>query len=300
MKRLLIVYNSRSSRYADVAEEVLRPARELKGYLVGKYEVEKTDLEQNVVKLAGLLQNGDRVVAAGGDATAVIAVNAIMTSGMDVELAVLPYGNFNDLARTLRIKKFADAVEGKVRKLYPLEILVDGKHVRYATCYVTVGMMAEAVKLYDGKKMRRVLKSWWGRYVGAYWYLAGWYFKNRRKKTFVPEFRLNGALQKGRVSDYVAVNGRSMARVMRGYDDWGRAEIFRHEVGKLTSFWRLAGFMLRSMVVRVPGVETGGDKLELVEPGRIKMQAEGEMIVMDGVRKVEVMKGDKWIKVVTG
>ena len=300
MKRLLIVYNSRSSRYADVAEEVLRPARELKGYLVGKYEVEKTDLEQNVVKLAGLLQNGDRVVAAGGDATAVIAVNAIMTSGMDVELAVLPYGNFNDLARTLRIKKFADAVEGKVRKLYPLEILVDGKHVRYATCYVTVGMMAEAVKLYDGKKMRRVLKSWWGRYVGAYWDLAGWYFKNRRKKTFVPEFRLNGALQKGRVSDYVAVNGRSMARVMRGYDDWGRAEIFRHEVGKLTSFWRLAGFMLRSMVVRVPGVETGGDKLELVEPGRIKMQAEGEMIVMDGVRKVEVMKGDKWIKVVTG
>ena len=40
MRRLLIVYNPRSTRFVDVEKEVLSKARDLKGYMVGKYEVE--------------------------------------------------------------------------------------------------------------------------------------------------------------------------------------------------------------------------------------------------------------------
>ena len=101
IKRIIIVCNPRSSQYAKVREEVLAPARKMQGYMVGKYEVKKTSLTQNVRALAKLLKDDDIVVSAGGDATAVIAMNAVMTTDAQASLAVLPYGNFNDLARTL-------------------------------------------------------------------------------------------------------------------------------------------------------------------------------------------------------
>ena len=301
MKRVLIVYNPRSSRAAEVESEVLTPARSLRGYMVGKYEVEKIGIEKNVAKLAEILKDGDLVVAAGGDATGVIAVNGILQSGRDVKLAVLPYGNFNDLARTLGVKDFKDIFNDNIetKKYHPLEVVIDDKHWRYATCYVTIGMMAEATKIYDQAKMRKILKKSFGRYVGSYTNLAGWYFKHRRKRVWIPEFKLNGTVQDKRVSDYMAVNGRYMARVMKGSEDYLKPRAFRSKVGKLANFWRLIGFMLKSMRSRVPGNETKGDVLEFVELGRVKMQAEGESVMLEGVSKIEIKKTDKYLRVVT-
>jgi hypothetical protein len=75
MKRLLIIYNPRSSRYAEIEQEILSRARELSGYLVGKYEVANTNIDDNVRQLSKLLKDGDLVLSAGGDATAIIAAN---------------------------------------------------------------------------------------------------------------------------------------------------------------------------------------------------------------------------------
>lgn len=301
VKRLFIVYNPRSSRAMDVKREILAPARELTGYLVGKYEIEKTDVDKNAVKFAKLLEDGDTVLTAGGDATAVIAVNAILQSGKDVRLAVLPYGNFNDLARTLGTKNIKDVLTktSKERKLYPLEIIVDGRLIRYATCYVTMGMTAEAVKLYDETKMRKVLKKKIGRYVGSYTHLMGWYFRNRHRRKFLPVFKLNGVLQHKKTSDYAAVNGKSMARVMRGGDDWAKPKCFRSETDRLTNFGRLFKLMMKSILVRIPGSETKGDVLEFMEPGRVEIQAEGESLVFDDMQKIEIRKAEKWVKVIT-
>ena len=209
MQRLIVVYNPRSSRFADVEREVLSRVRELNGYLVGKYEVAQTNIDDNILKLGDFLKDGDMVLSAGGDATGVICVNAILNFSKDVTLAVLPYGNFNDLARTLGTRSFDDVFlsETAVRKFYPLEIMVDGVLYRYATCYVTIGMTAEAVQIYDSPKMRAKLKSQFGRKVSSYTELSKWYFRNRKKHIFIPEFRLNGVAQDKRISDYAAVNG---------------------------------------------------------------------------------------------
>ena len=363
MKRILVIYNPRSSRYSDVKKEVLAKVQSLKGCMVGKYEVERTGIEQNVEKLAKIVEDDDLVVAAGGDATGVIAVNAIIQSEKDAVLAVLPYGNFNDLARTLGTRTFEDIFgvspdqsrlfrthsrpfdpsgrppgvvsvrkasflhaqllrwsgraygpqktelnqgscpkvntsDCRVAKLYPLEITVDGKFVRYATCYVTIGMTAEAVKLYDRAKMRKALKSKWGRYVGSYTNLTKWYFKNRHKYEFLPEFRLNGVLQPEGTSDYAAVNGKSMARVMKGGDDWCKPRAFRSETDRLTKFWRLLKLMVRSILVQIPGTGTVGDELEFTKPAKVEMQAEGESLVLEGVKKIEIRKAGKWLRVV--
>ncbi|MBQ6313821.1 hypothetical protein IJI29_03155 [Candidatus Saccharibacteria bacterium] len=325
MNRIFIVYNPRSSRFFDVKKGVLSRQKEFKGFCLGKYEVEPTDVDRNADKFAKVLKDGDFVITAGGDATGVIASNAILKSGKDVSLAVLPYGNFNDLSRTLGTKTLEDiltwtgdaaggtpaarrrepstlgetAAAGPVQRLYPLEIYVDGKFFRYATCYVTIGMMAEAVGLYNEPKMRKILKTKCGRDFGSYTNLAGWYFKNRRKRVFLPDFKLNGNLQPKKTSDYAAINGKYMARVMRGGEDYKSPTIFRSKTDRLTSFWRLFNFMAKSILFRIPSSETKGDILEFIEPATIELQAEGESKTFKNVKTIEIRKSKKYLKVFT-
>ena len=331
MKRLFIVYNPRSSRFCDVKKEVLSHLPRLKGYIIGKYEVEPIGVDKNAAKFAKLLKDGDFVISAGGDATGVISANAILNSSKDVTLAVLPYGNFNDLARTLGTKTLEDIMgeqnrlfegppergsarmsgarpwrragrtqpeKSRFAHLYPLDIIVDGKHWRYATCYVTIGMTAEAVPLFDEPKIRKNLqkghKSSWRSYI----YLVKWYFKNRRKKVFIPEFKLNGKLQPTKTSDYAAVNGRSMCRVMKGGYDYQVPQKFRSTTDRLTNFWRLFKLMAKSILVRTPGIETKGDILEFTKPSTVSLQAEGEYQTFENIKTIEVKKTNKYIKVI--
>lgn len=303
MKKILLIYNPNSSQYIHVRDEVLSRVDEIRGYMVGKFEIKKATFETNVKALAKVLEDGDNVIAVGGDATAAVTANAIMESGKDVTLGVLPYGNFNDLARTLGTMKYAELFplrNAKVAKLFPLDIVVDGEHWRYATCYVTMGMTAEAVELFDApdfrKKMQKGHRSSWRSYIA----LAKWYFQNRHKKEFIPEFLLNGKKTAKGVSDYCALSGRSMCRVMKGGDDFLKPKVFRSENCRLISFWRLTWLMLRSILVRTPGGETMGDEIEFMKPATVELQAEGEYQVFRNARKIEVRKAERYIKVFYG
>ena len=300
MQRIIVVYNPNSSRFAEVKEGVLNKTRGLNGYQVGKFEIRKTNFADNVKNLSKVVKDGDMVVSAGGDATGAIVANGILDSGKDAVLAVLPYGNFNDLARTLNTKKFEDIVGGKgqKRKLYPLEMRVDGKRFRYATCYVTVGMMAESVKIYDTAEVRNKLKTGFGRSVGSYTALMKWYFKNRHDKVFLPKFCLNGVEQSADASDYVAVNSSSMARVLKGGKDYRSKKIFRSKVDKLVSFDKIVKFMVVGMTHRVFGDETTGDVLEFEKPATVEIQAEGEYMVLKNIRKIEIKKTEKFLRVI--
>lgn len=313
MQRILIIYNKQSSQYEKVRREVLVPMRDLGGVMVGKYEVEPTDVDDNADRLARILKDEDIVVAAGGDATGAIAVNGAIKAGKNVKIAVLPYGNFNDLARTLKTKKLSDVINvsgekvgilakgAKEKQLYPLEIIVNEKKFRDASCYVTIGMTAEAVEIFDEQKVRKGLKTSWGRKVGSYLYLMKWYFCHRKKKDFLPEgFLLNKKIQPKKTSDYAAINGSSMARVMKGENDWMKPKSFRSETERTVKFWPLVKLMLRSIFVRVPGEMTHGDVLEFPASSEIEIQAEGEYRKFKNVRKVEVRKNNKPITVLYG
>ena len=304
MQRLILVYNPRSSRYVDVEKEVISRLRNLKGYTIGKYEVKPTNLDDNITQLSKLLKNDDLILSAGGDATGIIASNGILKSGKDATLAVLPYGNFNDLARTLGTMNFDDVFKGprtthpSAKNFYPLEIHVDGKFYRYATCYVTIGMTAEACELFDEPKFRKEMqkghKSSWRSYIA----LVKWYFKNRHKREFIPEFKLNGKLQHRKTSDYAAVSGRSMCRVMKGGDDYLDPKKFRSMTDRLTNFWRLFKLMVAAIFVRTPGTETTGDILEFTKPATVELQAEGEYQVFKNIKTIEIKKGTKCLKVI--
>ncbi len=302
MKRLFLIYNPNSSQYIHVKNEILSRVSDFKGYMIGKFAIKKAPFEDNVKALKKLLTDGDTIIALGGDATAAVTANAVLESGKDVAMGVLPYGNFNDLARTLGTMKLKDvfplAEPIQTKKLYPLEILVDGAHWRYATCYVTIGMTAEAVELFDDPKFRKKMqqghKSSWRSYLA----LARWYFKNRHKKVFLPEFTLNGFPTRKGVSDYCALSGRSMCRVMKGGDDFLKPKVFRSENCRLISFWRLTKLMTRAILFRTPGTETTGDVLKFTNPATIELQAEGEYQIFKNVKTIEIKKPGNAIKVI--
>ena len=268
--------------------------------MVGKFAIKKAPFDDNLKELKKVLKNGDLVIAAGGDATAAVAANAILESGKDITFAALPYGNFNDLAHTLGTMRFEDIFEGAdgTQKLYPLDVIVDGEHWRYATCYVTMGMTAEAVELFDEPKIRKKMQKGHRSSWRSYLQLAKWYFKNRHKKIFIPKFKLNGELYGRRISDYVAVNGRFVSRVMKGRDDYLNPKNFQSEVEKITSFPRLFMFMAKSIMSRVPGNKTNGDLIEFLEPATGELQAEGEYKIFKNIHKIEIKKSEKYLEVI--
>ena len=330
MRRLFVVYNQKSSNYVRVRGEFLDKLPKQKSLTIGKYDVSNLgDFNKNVTTLAKCLKDGDTVISAGGDATASVTLNAIIKSKKDVTLGVLPYGNFNDLARTLGMLSADEMMrqvsesnlsrglrsaaarelarephgDGRERRdprktasdtcFYPLDIIIDGHHWRYASCYVTIGMTAEAVAIFDDPKIRAKMqkghKSSWRSYLQ----LASWYFKNRHSKTFLPGFKLNGVEQPRRTSDYAAVNGRSMSRVMKGGNDYLNPTTFRSETEKTISFPKLFALMAKSILHRVPGHDTTSDTLEFEAPSTITLQCEGEYRTFTDVKKIEIKKDPK-------
>ena len=300
MPRLVLVYNPNSTNYKRVKKEILDQKTVLfKDYSLHDFTIKKTAFEDNVKNLKKELKDKDLVLALGGDATAAVAANAILESEKDVRLAVLPYGNFNDLARTLNTMRFKDLNFKNRVNLYPLEIYVDGNLWRYATCYVTIGMTAEAVELFDDPKFRKYMKKGHKSSWRSYLALAKWYFKNRKKKVFLPEFTINGKKTVKNASDYAALSGKSMCRVMKGGEDFKKPQVFRSKALKTISFPRLFILMARSILSRTPGDETNGDILEFKNQATVELQAEGEYQIFKDVQKIEIKKGKKCLKVVT-
>lgn len=299
MKRLIIVYNPRSSHYAQVQKEVLAKARALKGWAIGKFEVADTNVDDNARRLSRVFQDNDLVISAGGDGTATIAINGIMLSkAQNVRIGVLGLGNFNDTSRTFGNLKFDDIIkyESEAKEVWPLECSINKEHWRYGMCYFTIGMFAEACAVFDHPKTRKALQSGKKRTVFSLAVLVRWWLK-QRKKHGLPKFMLGNSSDEfvacHKVSDYMAVNGKTVARMMRGGKFFTQKESFISYNGQLTKFFKLCWMMFRSIFRRVPGTESDYDCLVFAKPAKMMFQAEGEYAKLEGVEIVEINKAKK-------
>lgn len=319
MRKLLVVYNPGSSHTAAVESEVLGPVRGSAGWMVGKFKVTAPSVDENAAELAKMLGDGDLVVAAGGDGTAAIAANGILLSEKDVALGVLGYGNSNDFARMLGVKRPVDFggeyvggvkeiiekfQEGKVAELHPLEVKVDGKHWRYAPCYVTLGLLAEAAAVMEEPKVRKKLQTGKRGALFSLMTATSWYLKNYRKRKgefFPAEASMNEVRMASGVTDYLAVNGPTMAKLMKvkGGGWWREPKVFGSAVRRLGGFWKMVRFGLKSVLVQVTLKETEGDVIEFMGESTVEIQAEGEFQRLEGVKKIEVKKAQRGLKVIT-
>ncbi len=296
MKRLLLVFNPRSSHFWQVERDILTKVRELRGWMVGKYEISDTDVDDNARKLSKIVMDGDIVVAAGGDGTANIAVNGILLSGATgVKFGVMGYGNFNDMARMFGDFSLEEILEKSGKEVWPLECRINGKHWRYAMCYFTVGMFAEACAVFDKPEVRKKLQKKHRRksLIGSIWSLSMWWFREH-KREFLPDFSVKNSSDEmihcDNCSDYMAINSPSVARIMKGGDYYRGENYFLSNIGCMTKFFKLISMMMRSMFKKVPGIESDYDCLILEKASKIMLQAEGEYKMIDDVKTIEIEK----------
>lgn len=281
--RVVVVYNRRSSKYKKVEQEVIDPLRKLPGIMLGKYEVQPTNVDENAKLIARILKDEDVIISAGGDGTASIALNGAIRSKKRVKFFAVGYGNFNDTANSVKNLKSGT-------KIYPLEIKVNNEIYRYAISYFTMGMFAESTKIFDEKKTRKHLRKGQGSLIYSMLQLFRWYLRNR-KKEFIPQCILNG--KKMKITDYIALNGKHMARLMKGGRWYLMKRSFSSSGVNLRSFWSLIVFMTRSVFRVVPGVRTREDVIEFEKYAEVELQIEGEYKRFTDVEKIEVKKIEK-------
>jgi hypothetical protein len=298
MQRLVVVYNRHSSKYARVKSEVLDrlPTDTV------HYQIDNTkQVDANAAALAKFLQPGDRIISAGGDGTATVCVNAIIASKHDgITLGVLPYGNFNDMARTFGRLRLRHLVGPEVRTTpaYALDLIADGHHVRYGMCYFTVGMFAESTRIFDRDTVRTAISTHRHSRPHAIKHLAAWYLQHRHDQFLPPEFRLGGRKQ-SYLTDYVAVNATSMAGVMRNRKPYYRGKTFLSETGNLGHWSGLLGVMIPSVAWQIPGRASRGDVLKFPQPATVEVQAEGEYFTLRDLHVLEVRKSARAINMIT-
>ena len=281
--RVILVCNCKSTGHKRVEKEVVKPLREFilrqKGMTFLRFDVELPTLEENAEKLSRLIMDGDVVLAAGGDGTAGIGVNGIMQSGKVAKFYVIPYGNFNDIIQILRTNS------GK--RVYPIEALMDGKHFRYALAYFTIGMMAESTKIFDDEKVRRKLRKSKFNLIFSLKTLLMWFFVNRKKDYIT----IDGQ----KYSDILVVNGKNVARLMKG-GEYYLGETFLYTEQRLNNLFAMVFFMLQAMFSGIPGKKLKNKTIHFEEKQRIFIQSEGEYKDLV-VQEISFSKSDKTIEI---
>ncbi|MDO4986985.1 MAG: diacylglycerol kinase family protein [Candidatus Saccharibacteria bacterium] len=291
-KRIILVFNPRSSKYVRVREEVLNPLMKREGVLLGKFEVEPTNVDENASRLARILEDGDLVITAGGDGTATIGLNGVVQSKQDVKFAVLPYGNFNDTARLLDCRNVDEILDGKTREIYPLVAEIDGRVWRRATCYFTIGMLAESTEAFDQPSTRKSLRKGKQGMFFSIWTLFKWWRRNR-KREFLPKEIFD------RKTDILAVNGKSVAKIMKGDPKTAYSkDKFIASVQNLRGFFGIAVFMAKSVLFHVPGVRKKSLKIDFGKRTKVEIQAEGEYVTK-AMTTLKIYKSDEPVSMVT-
>lgn len=302
MNKLVLVYNPRSAHHELIKKEVLAETRTLSGWMVAKFEVKPLKMMENAERLARILDDGDLVIAAGGDGTATMTANGVLKSQKKVTLSVLGYGHFNDFARTLGttqpveyggeylggvveiVRKFEN---GETRKYYPLKVLVNGELWRYAICYLTLGMAAAATEIFDQKDVRKNIRK--TSHPKSYFRIAKWYLRHRKGQEFLPPLKLNG-IERAHTTDVIALNSPYMAKVMRGDKWYEQTDQFAAGGFWLKKSRPLFKFMMRSMFKQIPLTEMDRLTVEFTEPASLMAQTEGEHEKLSDVQTIEVEK----------
>ena len=295
--RVVVCYNKQSSRYQEISEEVLEPLKADSRFELHEFEVKKASVSENARRLSRVVRQGDIVISAGGDGTATAVLNGVILSGKSgVRFSALPYGNFNDTARLFRVRRLSDilgedlgTLDARTRELYPLEMSINGRHFRYAACYFTIGMFAESTEAFNNLRVRKSLISGKRSLFFSALTLFSWWRENRKKQFFPEDFP---------ATDVLAINGRSVARVMKGDKRLAFSEIgFLASRQKLSGFFAICWFMMRSIIWRMPGKAANDVKLAFSEPYEVEIQAEGEY-ERKKCRKIEISKAARSVQVI--
>src|SRR5664279_1267609 len=161
-KRGVLLCNPNSCRASDVVRNVILPLQQ-EGVSFEQWTTNSPNSEDNIDDLTGLLRAGDRIIVASGDGVASQLANAAMRSGLDdIEIGVLGYGGFNDMATAFtgsnNPMELFDT-RAKISDVYPLEVHVNNELYRYGVMYSSMGWAALTSTIMDDPDLREKVQN---------------------------------------------------------------------------------------------------------------------------------------------
>lgn len=299
-RRLVIAHNPHSSRAKEVQTTVFARLDEA-GYAYETIEVRQASLQENIDWLQPQLQINDVVLCTAGDGSAHAVTQAALAANLPgVQIGFLAFGNFNDLAHTFNTPQtLRDPVafleSAQIRSLYPLEIMVNEKHFRYALLYSTIGWTAKAAARFDQPDIRHRLQSGEVGMVRNLWKLGRYYLLSRRH-SYLPPFTLDRRLRT-RLTDVLCVNGPTMARLFHTGREYYQQQIFLYKKLNVRSLLWNVPFLVRSTLWRMPGTEKMQLALDFKHPAVVPIQCDGEVDELDGVQSIHIKKMSRALSV---
>lgn len=193
--RLVVLANTRSTRYPADLDRLLDPLRER--FRVGLEAVERPETFSDRIRAAA--PRADALVVASGDGTVARSARELIDAGRPVGL--VPIGNANDLARGLGLP--TDPAEACALLLdarpAPVDVgLVNGRHFFSAA---TLGLGARISATMDARSKRR-----WGRLSQ----LPGVVSAFRRRRAFRVALEIDGRTHRLRSLHVTVGNGRTI------------------------------------------------------------------------------------------
>lgn len=294
-RRLVIAHNPHSSRASTVRELVFDRLDDA-GYEYEVLEVRQASLADNVARLAPLIQEGDIILSAAGDGSAHAIFHSVAASNQSgVELGFLAYGNFNDIPHVFNAKRsLRDPVafleQAKAIEVWPLVVLTDGHPLRSALLYVSAGWTARAAAQFDNPDVRRKITSGSAGLRKSLLRLTLYYFKTRQG-SLLPAFKYNEKLMKK--TDLLFANGPEVARLFRTGRHFYRGESFLFCMLDVRRLLLSTPFLISSLFGRMRAKEVNSVVLQFTRPADFPLQCDGEVVELENVAKLEVVKAKK-------
>lgn len=301
-RRLVIAHNPHSSRGSEVKELVF-DRLDSAGIDYEMIEVRQAHLDDNVARLAPLIRANDIVLSAAGDGSAHAVAHSVMKANQPgVQLGFLAFGNFNDVPNTFNSgASMRDPIsfleKAKEEVVWPLQVSVDGKPLRNALLYVTLGWTARAANRFDDPKLRYKIKNGGAGLVRSIWRL-GWYYLKSRRDSLLPPFNYNETAH-AKTTDIILANGPTVARLFRSGKHYYRQQVFLYR--KLDVRWLLTNipFLVSGVFGRMKGEEVTEVVLNFETPSDVPIQCDGEVVLLEGISSMEIKKTANSITVLT-
>ena len=149
-RNFVVIHNNQSTRSDEFDSLILNPLNEYCGKTgdTVTYIHVKSTPEDTIKFIAKgkVIKDGDTVLAAGGDGTLSTVVNGLIAGGQKVNLVLLPLGQSNDAAGSFMTRETAmdivNHINSPMINYNPLDLIINGKHFRYALHEWSIGHLA--------------------------------------------------------------------------------------------------------------------------------------------------------------
>lgn len=291
-RRIVVVTNKNSTGAKNVERSVLIPLRQ-ENISFDQFQTPSPDTEANIAAMQDFFRDGDRIISAAGDGTAMQVTNAVLRSKLhDADVGFLPFGNFNDLARSHKARDPVALSQSSLTVEHaPLSVGVNGEYWRDAPSYVTLGWTALAAEQFGNSTSREAMQSSpeafkLGRSLLQ---LAESYFKNRH--TMLPEFHTSdSSVVRKAVTDFIAINSPRVGSIVRSDRDYFDSDQFGTAEADVSKILPNIPFGLKALTGHTPAKPVTAATLQFKEHSRVPIQSEGEFEYLENVRTIEIEK----------